>query len=88
VVTSLICRSEIHLAITGAFVRVERKMYKICSSLGCARLCRCEGGKYGPGNPAVAIGRTDSDHHFTRSVLALMDPRKDSENGNHQCRRS
>jgi hypothetical protein len=36
VVTSLICRSEIHLAITGAFVSVERKMHKICSSLECA----------------------------------------------------
>jgi hypothetical protein len=88
VVTSLICHSEIHLAITGAFVRVEHKMHNICSSLECARLRRCVGGEYGPGNPAVAVGRTDSNHHFARSVLALMDPRKDSENGNHQCRRS
>jgi hypothetical protein len=34
-ITSTHCGGEIHLAITGAFVRVERKMHKICSSLEC-----------------------------------------------------
>ena len=38
VVTSIIPGGRIHLAITGAVVRVRRKMHKICSPLECARL--------------------------------------------------
>src|SRR5689334_17956165 len=30
------------------------------------------GGKYGPRNPALAVGRTHSENHPTRAVLALI----------------
>jgi hypothetical protein len=33
------------------------------------------------------FGRADSDHHFNRSVLALIDRTKDSESGEPQCER-